>query len=354
MIVYNYFNHTAATYRGIAGTLCSIFPKFGGKGGWYYKATGQPRAAYKCLPHMLLNNDYETIYLNMLYEDYSGIDEMVSHFGFETIISGEKLANNYLGGVNKLLKRRFTDHQAYRSLIGYMKDSNFKSPFFISLYTSETHAWLDVGEDGVKYQNGANNALNTIHNMDHAFGEFWQYFQNSKYAENTIVIFTADHAHYYEKSFVNIMKTYKEDDYKKYFVDKIPLVIFDPTLKTPHKDMDVSGASSINLAPSLMQYLNLPNEKNHFVGNSFFEEDYTVSVANFGKHTYLINENVVFSRDTIPLKQKDRFKLIDKYIQWNMQLEQAGRLYDREQVNAVTSDPLRKKRGHEEPVALLQ
>jgi phosphoglycerol transferase MdoB-like AlkP superfamily enzyme len=342
MIVDNYFNHTAATYRGIAGTLCSIFPKFGGKGGWHDKAADLPRVTYKCLPHMLRNNGYEAIYLNMLYEDSSGLDEMVSNFGFNTIVSGEQLATDYLGGINKLLNSRFTDHQSYRALIGYMKNIDFENPFFISLYTSETHAYLDVGEDGVKYKNGKSNSLNTIHNMDHAFGEFWRYFQNSKYADNTIVIFTADHAHYYEKSFVNTMKALKEDDYKKYFVDKIPLIIFDPTLKKlPHKHMDVRGASSINLAPSLMQYLNLPNENNHFIGRSFFEEGYSAGVANYGKHTFIVHENIVYGRGAIPDKQKKKFMLVDKYIRWSKQLEQANRLYDRKKINAISTVTLR-------------
>ena len=35
MLIDNYYSHTAATYRGLHGQLCSIYPTYGGVDGWH-------------------------------------------------------------------------------------------------------------------------------------------------------------------------------------------------------------------------------------------------------------------------------------------------------------------------------
>jgi len=335
IIVNNYYNHTAATYRGLEGQLCSLYPKFGGANGWDSEKEGKlSQTTYKCLPHILAHNGYESIYLNFIYKDYSKIDEMVSNFGFDQIISGEELSNKYLNGVNKLRDDRLTDHQSYSVLTNYLKDTNLETkPFFIALYTSETHAWIDVGKDGKKYKDGKNNCLNTIHNMDHAFGEFWNYFKDSKYAKNTIVIFTTDHAHYYEKTYVEVMDKYKEDNYKRFFIDQIPLIIYDPTLNNQNKTLNVNSATSIDLAPSIVHYLNLNNEDNSFLGHSLFQNTKKMGVANYGHETYLINQGMVYNRLDVPDENKDLLKLVSKFIRYTKELEVNNKIYHEDSAN---------------------
>mgnify|MGYP005671996979 CR=1 FL=1 len=123
--------------------------------------------------------------------------------------------------------------------------------------------------DGIKYGDGKNKSLNTIHNADKAFGEFWDYYRNSEYTKNTILIVTSDHCSYHEKSHV---KAFGGKDYQRIFVDKIPLMIFDPEKNLP-SHFDASSASSLDLAPSLVHYMGLENAPNSFLGTSIFERN---------------------------------------------------------------------------------
>ena len=64
MMVENYYNHTAATYRGLHGQLCSLFPTYGGDEGWQTNYDDLPEVNYYCLSNVFNKNGYETIFLD--------------------------------------------------------------------------------------------------------------------------------------------------------------------------------------------------------------------------------------------------------------------------------------------------
>ena len=334
MIVTQFYNHTAATYRGLHGQLCSLYPLLGGGDVWFENdflnlATIQ----YKCLPHILQDNGYETTYLNMHYKDASANDEMVSHFGFNHIISGEELSDTYLGGVNHIKGAYLSDHQSYNTLIGYLKthEKNKNKPFFLATYTIETHAFLDIGSDGIAYKDGKNNVLNTIHNMDNAFGNFWNYFKNSTYAQNTIIVFTSDHAHYFGKEYIHTMQEYNETDYHQIFIDKVPLLIYAPMINLP-STWNANQATSIDLAPTLLHLLNIKNQPNAFIGKSLFDtprKDFGISA--YGRNLYMIKKNnLIYLDNNVLPEDSKRFNAIKKYIQYVHELETMNRIYPKE------------------------
>jgi phosphoglycerol transferase MdoB-like AlkP superfamily enzyme len=96
-------------------------------------------------------------------------------------------------------------------------------PWFLGVYNLGTHAFIDVASDEEKYGNGENHTINTIHNFDTAFGNFWNDFQKTPMAKNTIIIITADHAHYPEESYRKIVT---DPEYQKLFIDQIPFDCF--------------------------------------------------------------------------------------------------------------------------------
>jgi len=329
MVVYNYFNHTAPTYRGLHGQLCSLYPEHDAIGGWLDSIDELPKVNYKCLPHILQHNGYDTTWLNMHYADSSANDEMISHFGFNQILSAEILLKKYIPKTNGLRTDFLTDQTSYKILINYLKEykSNSK-PFMLGMYTVETHAWIDILNNGIKYQDGKYNSLNTIHNMDNAFGNFWEYFKSSKYANNTIVIFTSDHAHYYEKSYLSIMKQYKELDYKKIFIDQVPLIVYDPVNKLPKKFI-ANSATSLDLAPTISQLMNIKNEANSFMGNSIFEEDQNhIGISSYEKDCYIIINNKMYDKFDMPKGKQYLHTLGKKFIDYTRIIEASNRLID--------------------------
>lgn len=266
----NYFNHTAATYRGIHGQLCSIYPKFGGVGGWGDKNKRaeiiNSKSSYTCLPEILDNKGYETVYFNPHFVNSSYFPALARKVGFQTIFSAEDSTEKFLNGSQGLNNEGLTDNQQFKAIEAYLKDRKSVKPLFLSAYTLETHAWVDVSKDGIKYGDGSNHTLNTLHNLDYAFGKFVNYIESSKYKNNTIIVLTADHAHYYEDSYIELM----DKSYKKYFVDRIPLIIHYPN-QNKEIEFDANSATSIDFAPSIIQLADIET-KAKFIGRSIFNK----------------------------------------------------------------------------------
>lgn len=111
-----------------------------------------------------------------------------------------------------------TDNQWFEAIEIYLKDIKATKPLFLSAYTLEIHSLVDVSKYGNNY------TLNALHDLDYYFGKFINYIETSKYKDNTIVVFTSDHAHYYEDSYIQLI----DKSYRKYFVDRVPLIIHYP------------------------------------------------------------------------------------------------------------------------------
>jgi lipoteichoic acid synthase len=331
MVVENYYNHTAATYRGLHGQLCSLFPTYGGNEGWQTNYNDLPEVNYFCLTNVFNRNGYETVFLDAHIEHESQVDEMVTQLGFNRVITGGVLSEKYLADAKPLLKFALSDRQFLKGLVGFLrnheKNNQKENPFFLSLYNLGTHAFLKRAKDGKKYGRGRNMSLNTINSFDSAFGLFWEYYKTSPYAENTIVIFTTDHCHYPEKQFVD---AFKGPGYQQIFVDKIPLIIHDPTRKLP-QTFDAKNSTSIDFTPSLIHYLNLGNHKNPFMGTSIYEKERKkyerFGLNSYGFDLFLIDDEKIHKLGTSQ-NHRVKLKIMDKYITLSKQLEVTDKLWN--------------------------
>ena len=272
MVVHNYYNHTAATYRGLLGQLCSLFPINGGSG-WQNMFDALKDTRYFSIAELFKVDNYETIFLDSHHKRHvSRVDEMIEKLGFMDVITGDELSSRYLDNEEPFLRNAFSDFQFFKGLIGYLKERNKsgkqKVPFFLGMYNFGTHAFLKPGVDTLTFGDGRNYALNNFHSFDSAFGLFWDYFLSSTYINNTIVILTADHCHYPEKAFVT---SFNDQDYQGYFVDRVPYIVYDPTRIIP-ETYDARNATTLDFAPSLAHYLELANGKNPFLGTSMYEK----------------------------------------------------------------------------------
>ncbi len=274
MRVDNYYGHTSATYRGLLGQLCSIYPYYGGYGGWhsFYEKIVKP--PYNSINRVLASEGYHTTFLDTHIHDKAYIDEMMGHIGFDEIVTGDQLSSRYLNNERPLRDDSVSDMQFYRSFVRYLrvKEGLHDTPFFIGIYTLGTHAFRDMADDGEAFGDGSNRVLNRIYSLDKAFGVFWDYFSNSSFARNTIVIFTSDHAPYMEKPYLEALEKIGTTTPQPSFLDTIPLIIYDPTRELP-ESYNAKTKTSIDFAPSLLHYLGISNRKNSFIGESIFETD---------------------------------------------------------------------------------
>ncbi len=236
MVVTNYYNHTFATYRGLHGQLCSLFPKDEGSDAWLEGPEDGGVRSYFSLADYLRELGYETSFLDTHRRGAARVDRMLRRIGFENVRTAEDLSARYLGGAEPLRSDALSDHQLLDALVGFLgkraERPGGSRPFFVGLYNVETHAFQDSAADGPKYGDGTHYSLNTVHSFDDAFGRFLEFFLNSPLAKDTVVVFTADHCHYTERTYTEVMRPYFPD-LPHVPVDPIPLIIYSPLHRLP-------------------------------------------------------------------------------------------------------------------------
>jgi phosphoglycerol transferase MdoB-like AlkP superfamily enzyme len=324
MQVNNYYNHTAASCRGMQGQLCSIYP-FHGYGEWSAKNNKKlEKMNYSSIPYMLNKFGYDTLFF---CAENKPITQLFKMLKFKTVYNAKKITKELLNGQEKYVKEDIlTDESFFKGFIEYLKKrekTNSKKPFFIGLYNIETHAYFKTPPNRVKYKNSDNDTLNSVHNLDLQFGKFYNYFKKSAYANNTIVILTTDHAHYFGDS--HYRKTLR-GDYQLLPVDKIPLLIYNPFLNLP-KRYNAKMGTSIDLAPTLFHMLGINNVPNNFLGQSLFERTKDYGVSAIRHKFYFIYKNRIYMSKCPTDKLSKIFKVYTEYIKTSYLIESKNRIF---------------------------
>lgn len=288
----NYFNHTAATFRGIRGQLISGYPMMGG-----VQAIGIPEYSdltsaqivrklrenppdFPTLPTILHKHNYRTLFISP-HELKVNVGVMAQAAGFREI----KHSTDYRADSIML-----TDKEMYDMLWNELENvGKSGQPFMISAYILGTHHGFDSPD--IQYKDGKEPLLNKFHNQDYWFGEFLKKFRNSRHAENTIIILTSDHAIYpipEARELFNINTGY--------FVGRIPLIIYNKNF--PARQIDADRRNSLALAPTVLDLLNIHDEPNYFLGNSLFcsENSEFERVAAEGKDIFLTRDDGTVER----------------------------------------------------------
>jgi len=283
--VEGYFNHAFPTIIGLKGQLCSLHP--------YFLNTEWSRAKFKlktsrllCLPQILNSEGYNTFFMGYSHPNETYFQDQMQDFGFQKTYFYQQFLDRFVKGESPGRGRYGnSDRQMFQGLIEFLKSNNSDKPFYVGVSTIETHPGMDVKTKQRRYKqkDGKNNAiLNVFHQFDYEFGLFWDYFVNSPYFENTIVILTADHAHVPSVEFQKVAGP----QYRKDYFDTIPFIIYSPFHSLPSK-LSVAG-SSIDYAPTILHLLDVPNRANSFLGVSIFERDMTQGAIGMVKRSKLL------------------------------------------------------------------
>lgn len=295
--VQNYYNHTAATFKGLRGQLYSAYQYQDGyeKGddGGLYSMTNTPLVS---LSDVLRDNGYVSNFINAEPE-HIAFSNYLTTLGFDKVVTGKKKELVQAGN-----DRVLPDQNNYDLLFEKAKElSETDTPFFLSTYTFGTHVKLN----GIrKYNDGKVEIYNRFHTMDEAFGSFWKKFKLSPMYDNTIVVFTTDHS------------TYPDPDYLKYFnekynpfLNKIPLLFYYPG--NTQTVLNADGKNSLSLIPTILDILGFEEATNYFLGNSLFTGATTPYqyISEFGSDFYTTKNNEI--------EGVDNQKLIDEIMRFN-------------------------------------
>ena len=238
-----YYNHTFSTYRGIIGQLYSG-----------YQLDNLDVNTLVSLQDIFRQHGYESIFINTepLNTQFT---EYINAMNFDRIVGD---ANSKLSGNSNTM----TDKDAYDSLFDVLSQSDSDKPLFITMYTFGTHASFDSPDQ--KYGDGSDRLLNKFYNLDFQFGEFIDKFNSSALSENTVLIFTTDHATFADSDYTH---SFPEKNRRNNMLDEIPLSIYYKGILP--EEIDAEGRNSLDLAPTILDYLDL-SSPNYFLGMSLF------------------------------------------------------------------------------------
>lgn len=239
----NYYNHTAATYRGLIGQLYS---------GHQYNNNDENTLI--SLQKIMRDNGYQTTLINT-EPNNQDFTNYLKTLDFDRIVT----SNN----TDTWLR----DDEAYELLGNEVKECYENSkPDFIVIYTFGTHATFD--ESNVKYGDGKNGLLNRFANVDYYFGEFMRNFENNEKYNDLVVVFTTDHCTYEDEDFIRTFEpSYTREDY---FCDQIPLLIWNNKIEA--QEINAEGRNSLCFAPTLLDFLDIDGD-NYFLGDSLFKDN---------------------------------------------------------------------------------
>lgn len=302
----NYFNHTAATFRGIRGQMISGYQYLGG----YYKnqvGVGQMsqseinshfRDRVESLPSILEEHGYRTVFCSP-HSRNEQLAVMLKATGFKETYGFEEFG---------LSKRELNDREQYEHILQVLQEHDKRKddrPIFLSAYIVGTHHGMDSNE--VKYGTGENSYLNKFHNQDVWFGRFMNELSTSGLLKETIVVWTTDHATYPTSKFNSTFHVSKN-----YFVDKIPLGIYYPGVKPVV--IDAKNRNSLSLTPTLLDILGIRKQQNHFLGRSLFsdEESPFNRISNIGNNFYSLENGVITEKSEREMP-RDLIRSVNRY-----------------------------------------
>lgn len=280
----NYYNHTAATYRGLIGQLYS---------GHQYNNNDENTLI--SLQKIMHDNGYQTTLINT-EPNNQNFTNYLKTFDFDRIVT----SNN----TDTWLR----DDEAYELLGNEVKECYENSkPDFIVIYTFGTHATFD--ESNVKYGDGKNGLLNRFANADYYFGEFMRNFENNEKYNDLVVVFTTDHCTYEDEDFIRTFEpSYTREDY---FCDQIPLLIWSNKIEA--QEINAEGRNSLCFAPTLLDFLDIDGD-NYFLGDSLFTDN---DVNNLIDKVYAIPDEEryrITSEDGISELDEDKFNIVNPII----------------------------------------
>jgi arylsulfatase A-like enzyme len=184
----NFVNHSQMTIRGLYSILCGDYPKLSlqsAKAKEYIHLDEMIRPV--CLPTMLKNHGYRTIYAQAAPLSYMDKDEFMPSAGFEEVHGKEAFPHNYVDFRWGPDDKAFLE-QAYE-LIHEVRESEDR-PHFITLLTVGTHYPYAVPSGDITGRKVA-----AMFALDNAIRDFFDTLTRNGVLEDTLLIVTSDESH---------------------------------------------------------------------------------------------------------------------------------------------------------------
>jgi len=294
----NYFNHTAATYRGLRGQLSSSYQYTNGENALFIakEDKNELNKPFKdgiiTLPEILQKHGYHTYFLSA-HEKSERLNTYLLTLGFERVFTASDFQSD----------KDLTDRELFENLNNLIKSKELKEPYFIGVYNIGTHFGTISPDLVYEYNNTNNEILNIFHNFDYQFGQFFKNLQKDVLLrKKTALILTADHAAFFDKNYVETF-----NDNRNIFMGKIPFILYYDGIEP--RIIDVNGRNSLDFTPTLLHMLRIQKAYNYFLGCSIFDSNCT------SQFQYIFNHDDIYYHTNYGKlnSQSPIVKLIENY-----------------------------------------
>jgi hypothetical protein len=264
----HYFANSIQTAKGHFAILFSVVPSMQGKVYVHFA-----KNHFYSLPRVLADNGYDTIFCKANKNlDFDNTRNFLSVNGFkrvETIASYMKEGDREnvwgWGLQDDIFYRRF-----FEFLDGYREDAGENpKPVFATLATISNHPKFDMVPRSKrllypKQTTPEQVFANSIHLADKFLQSFFDEIDKRPWLEGSIVIITGDHSYPVGE---HGMYSCEESFYNEFF--RVPFLLIWKDHVEPSRVGD-AAYSHMDIAPTLVDLLDLRVEKHHFEGVSMF------------------------------------------------------------------------------------
>lgn len=194
------------------------------------------------LPKILKDNGYSTSFFHGAFNGSQNFDQYSQVAGFEKYYG----KNEYVGPEAFDGKWGIFDEEFMQYFCKEI--SNFKQPFFTSLFTISSHNPYTIpNRYHGKFPKGDTKIIESIAYSDYALQQFFATAKKQEWYKNTLFIITADHT-----SSEPVLPKHKTNIGKF----RIPIVFFDPSNPSLNEVSD-KNFQQIDIMPSIIDYLNI-------------------------------------------------------------------------------------------------
>jgi hypothetical protein len=259
MMATSWYGHTTPTILALRGQLCSYYPVTGWEEWLDPQRLGG--TALSCLPRILAERGFDTVYLSHADPASTALAVQMPTLGFE-----EQL---YRWEMLELLRERtgttydLTDHEMLRGLRAWLERRQSDAPLFLVLSTMDLHMPFDPPPEAPP---GDDPVRRILASTDHALGELLDWLDTSRYAHDTMLVVSADHAVYPASRVRPLLQ--QDPDYRPAYFDRLAFFLSSPSHQLPPRYEQL--ASSVDLAPTLLHLLGI-DVPNAFMGHSIWD-----------------------------------------------------------------------------------
>ena len=290
MLFKNIYTHVPATNKSLVSILSSVYPLIS-----FYSLTKEyPNARLSSLSSELKKRGYRTAFFNSSDLRFQSGDKFLEYRQFDLIQDYRTRHCDsplFVGSTEKWPYLDGSDDECTTdSLIEWISEAP-DQPFFAMLWTMMTHHPYFVSDREIDFgvkNKPFNRYLNAIYHGDKALGKVLRVLEEKGLIESTLVLLTSDHG----EAFGQHGGQYHHGTIYEEAVH-VPLIMINRRLFNGEENPAIGGL--IDLAPSVMDLLNLPSISFH-LGRIIFLVTAKMNLSLFLMLQEMIMRYIIYKR----------------------------------------------------------